>query len=257
MPENRRKFMNTYIDDVTHEEAIEYIEECIRQRRIGQVITPNVDQIVRMEWDDYFKKIVSSCELVLVDGHPIMWAAKLYGQPFKEKICGSELVPMLCETAAKKGYSVFFLGAAPGVAARAAKIMQDEYPGLKVAGTYSPPYGFEKDPEEIEHINKILYDSHADMLFVGLGVPKQDIFIYENMDKYRIPMSFSIGATIDFIAGEQPRAPKWMSSHGLEWLFRLCQDPKRLAKRYLVDDIKIIKLFFKYKKEKPEAAASV
>lgn len=247
MAKNRQKFMNTYIDNVTLEEAIDHIEMCIKNRVIGHVITLNVDQIVRLEWDSYFKQICDNCELLLVDGHPLMWIAKLYKKPFKQKICGSDLVPLLCEIAAKKGYSVFFLGAAPGVAQKAAEIMQQKYEGLKVAGTYSPPIGFEKDQTELNKINQILLDSKADMLFVGMGVPKQDIFIYENMNKYQIPMSFSIGGTIDFIAGKQKRAPKWMTNHGLEWLFRLFQSPKRMFKRYIVDDLKIIKLMFKYR----------
>lgn len=121
---NRQRFMNTYIDNVTMEEAIVHIEKCIQTKTIGQVITPNVDQIVRMEWDDSFRKICEESELLLVDGHPLMWIAKWYGKPFKEKICGSDLVPILCERAAEKGYSVFFLGAAPGVAAQAAENMQ-------------------------------------------------------------------------------------------------------------------------------------
>ena len=120
MPKNRQKFMNTYIDNVTKKEAIEYIEYCIQNRIIGQIITPNVDQIVRMEWDDYFRKICYECELLLVDGHPLIWTAKYYGSPFKEKICGSDLVPELCKVAAEKGYSIFLLGAAKGVAKRAA-----------------------------------------------------------------------------------------------------------------------------------------
>lgn len=247
MAKNRQKFMNTYIDNVTLKEAIDHIEMCIKNRVIGHVITLNVDQIVRLEWDFYFKQICDNCELLLVDGHPLMWIAKLYKKPFKQKICGSDLVPLLCEIAAKKGYSVFFLGAAPGVAQKAAEIMQQKYEGLKVAGTYSPPIGFEKDQTELNKINRILLDSKADMLFVGMGVPKQDIFIYENMNKYQIPMSFSIGGTIDFIAGKQKRAPKWMTNHGLEWLFRLFQSPKRMFKRYIVDDLKIIKLMFKYR----------
>lgn len=105
---NRVKFMNTYIDNVTLDEAIDHIVGCIENRKISQVITPNVDQIVRMEWDDYFRKICDKCELLLVDGHPLMWIAKLYKKPFKEKICGSDLVPKLCEVASQKGYSVFF-----------------------------------------------------------------------------------------------------------------------------------------------------
>lgn len=247
MPQNRMQFMNSYIDNVTLDEAIEHIEECIRQRKIGHVITPNVDQIVRMETDSYFKEICDNAELLLTDGHPLLWIAKWYKTPIKEKICGSDLVPKLCEVAAQKGYSVFFLGAAPGIAQRAADKLKEKLPSLKVAGTYSPPIGFEKDEQELDKINQMLYDSHADMLFVGMGVPKQDIFIYENMQKYQIPMSFSIGGTIDFIAGEQKRAPKWVNKIGMEWLYRLCQSPKRMFKRYIIDDSKILKLAWKYR----------
>lgn len=247
MPLNRRKFMNTYIDDVDQKGALEYIEMCIKNRTVGHVIQLNVDQIVRIEKDRYFKKICENCELLLVDGQPLMWIAKLYGRPFKEKISGSDLVPVLCGLAAEKGYSVFFLGAAPGIAKIAAENMQKEFPKLQVAGTYSPPVGFDTDAEEIEKINRILLNSGADMLFVGMGVPKQDIFIYENMEKYNIPMSFSVGGTIDFIAGIQKRAPKWVSEHGLEWLYRFFQEPKRLFKRYFVDDMKILELFWRYR----------
>ena len=125
--------------------------------------------------------------------------------------------------------------------------MQEKYKGLKVAGTYSPPLGFEKDKFEIEKINKILLESKADMLFVGMGVPKQDIFIYENMEKYQIPMSFSIGGTIDFIAGVQKRAPEWMRKHGMEWLYRFVCNPKKFYKRYFVDDLKIFFMVCKYR----------
>lgn len=132
MPKNRMRFMNSYIDNVTMEEAIDHIENCIRQRKIGHVITPNVDQIVRMETDSYFKEICDNAELFLTDGHPLLWIAKWYGTPIKEKICGSDLVPRLCEVAAQKGYSVFFLGAAPGVAQRAADNLKKSFLILKL-----------------------------------------------------------------------------------------------------------------------------
>ena len=244
---NRMRFMNTYVDNVTEAEAIEYIEKCVRERKIGHVITPNVDQIVRIEKDQYFKEICDNAELLLVDGHPLMWIAKWYGTPIKEKICGSDLVPHLCEVASKKGYRVFLLGAAEGVAAKAARNLEKDYPGIIIAGTYSPPIGFEKDEAEINKIIRILLDSKADLLFVGMGVPKQDKFIYENMQKYKVPMSFSIGATIDFIAGEQTRAPRWMTDHGIEWIYRLFSDPKRMFKRYIIDDMKIFRLAWKYR----------
>lgn len=247
---HRMRFMNTYIDNVTESEAVAHIEKCINERKIGHVITPNVDQIVRIEKDPYFKEICDNAELILADGHPLLWISKLYGRPIKEKICGSDLVPHLCSLASKKGYRVFLLGAEEGVAAKASYNLERDYPGIIIAGTYSPPYGFEKDAREIDTINNMLKKSEADLLFVGMGVPKQDRFIYENMQEYQIPMSFSIGATIDFIAGKQKRAPKWMSKHGLEWFYRFLQEPKRLFKRYFIDDLRIIGLVWKYRGNK-------
>lgn len=247
MPLNRMKFMNTYIDNATHKEAIAYMEKCIAEHKICHVITPNVDQIVRMEKDEYFKKICENAELLLTDGHPLLWIAKWYKTPIKEKFNGSDLVPELCSVANERGYSVFLLGGAPGVADKAVNNLKRKFNMLNIAGAYSPPIGFEKDPDEISKINKLLYDSHADMLFVGLGVPKQDIFIYENMEKYQIPLSFSIGAAIDFLAGNVKRAPKWMSNHGLEWFYRFLQEPKRMFKRYFIDDLKIFRLAWKYR----------
>lgn len=245
---NRMRFMNSYIDNVTKEEAIAHIEECINTRKIGHIITPNVDQVIRIESDKYFKEIYENAELLLADGTPLVWISRWYKKPIKEKICGSDLVPDLCKLAAQKGYLIFLLGSAEGVAAKAAENLKKNNPGLRVAGVYSPPYGFEKDKNEIDKINKMLFNSKADMLFVGMGVPKQDIFIYENMDKYQIPMSFSIGATIDFEAGIQKRAPKWVNHIGMEWLYRLAHDPKRMFKRYIIDDMKIFKLAWRYKK---------
>lgn len=240
--------MNTYVDNVTEEEAIRHIEECVKNRTIGFVVTPNVDQIVMMEKNLYFREICDNAELSVVDGHPLLWIAKWYKKPIKEKICGSDLMPHLCKIAAGKGYKVFLLGAAEGIAAKAADILREQNPGLNIVGTYSPPFGFEKNQAELDKINRILKESNADLLFVGMGAPKQSVFIYENMHKYQIPMSFCVGATIDFIAGEQKRAPRWMTDHGLEWLYRLFKEPKRMFKRYIVNDTKIIRLAWKYRK---------
>ena len=160
---------------------------------------------------------------------------------------------MLCERAAQRKYKIYLLGCAEGVAANAAKKLEEMYPGLQCVGTYSPPFGFEKDPVEMEKIITMLRESHADQLFVGMGSPKQDIFIYENMEKYQIPVSYSMGAAIDFIGGSVKRAPKWMSDIGLEWFHRMIQNPKRLVKRYLVDDRRILKYYREFKKKERAA----
>jgi N-acetylglucosaminyldiphosphoundecaprenol N-acetyl-beta-D-mannosaminyltransferase len=252
MPLTRRKFMNTYIEDISHTQLMEHLEACICDNVVCHVVPLNTDQVVRVEWDGYFKEVVDNTEVRVVDGTPLMWIAKLYGKPFKEKICGSDLVPQLCEMAARKGYSVFFLGAAKGVAEVAARNMQHKYSNLKIAGTYSPAVGFEKDQVQIDAINAVLRESDADIVFVGMGVPKQDIFIYENKSKYRIPVSISVGGTIDFLAGVQKRAPKWMNRLGMEWFYRFVHDPKRLFKRYFVDDMRIMMLAWKYRKNEKE-----
>ena len=161
--------------------------------------------------------------------------------PIKEKISGSDLFPLLCDMAAKKGYKMFFLGAAEGVAARAAENLMNRFKGLQVVGTYSPPFGFEKNPVEMEKIKSMIKEANPHILIVGLGM-------YNHCKELGVPVSFGLGASFDFEAGNIKRAPRWMSNHGLEWLFRITQDPKRMAKRYLVDDRKIFGLAIKYRK---------
>ena len=117
-----------------------------------------------------------------------------------------------------------------------------KYKGLNVVGAYSPPYGFEKDEMEMAKIEKMIKDANPHILIVGLGCPKQELFIFHNKERLGVPVSLGLGASLDFEAGNIKRAPKWMANHGLEWLFRITQDPKRLAKRYLVDDRKILGL---------------
>ena len=142
---------------------------------------------------------------------------------------------------------MFFLGAAEGVAAKAADNLMNKYKGLQVIGTYSPPYGFENDSSEMNKIDAMIKKARPDILIVGLGCPKQEKFIYNNYKKLGVPISLGLGASFDFEAGNIKRAPKWMANHGLEWLFRITQDPKRLMKRYLINDMKIFKLAVKYR----------
>lgn len=249
---SRIKFMNTEIDNLTMQEALEAIDKLIQEKKCAYVVTPNVDHIVQLETNKELQEVYANASLILTDGKPLLWIAKWYGTPIKEKISGSDLFPLLCKMAAEKKYKMFFLGAADGIAAKAAENLTRKYNGLQVVATYSPPYGFEKNQNEMEKIKKMIKDANPDILIVGLGCPKQEKFIFYNREELGVPISLGLGASFDFEAGNIKRAPKWMADHGLEWLFRITQDPKRMAKRYLIDDRKIFGLAIKYRGSKKQ-----
>ena len=245
----RMTFLNTYVDNLTMGEAINETDRLICERKHAYIVTPNMDHIVLMEKDLLFKEIYENADLILTDGKPLLWIAKSLGTPIKEKISGSDFFPEMCKLAAKNGYKIYILGAAEGVAAKAAENLKNKYKGLQIAGTYSPPIGFEKDKDEVKSIIDKINVSGADILAVALGSPKGEKFIYRIRDRIEVALSISIGATIDFEAGNVKRAPKWMSNVGLEWLYRITQDPGRLIKRYWDDATSIVPIVRKYRKK--------
>ncbi len=222
-------------------------ENLLYKEMPAYIVAVNVDVIVKIEHDPYLKEIIDNADICLVDGKPLVWIAEREGHPVKEKVSGSDLVPQLCHRAARHGHSVFIMGGAEGVAERAGKNLIKSYPGLCLAGTYAPPFGFEDNPQEIDKINSMLDEAAPDYLFVCLGCPKQEKWVYENIGKNRVKVIICAGATVDFLAGNVNRAPKWMSEHGLEWLYRMTQDPGRLVKRYLIDDMQILRLVWRYR----------
>lgn len=243
----RIKFMNTNIDNLTMAETLHEIDKLIQKKNCSYVVTPNVDHIVRLEKDEELQKVYKNASLILTDGKPLIWISKWCKTPIKEKISGSDLFPKVCELAANKNYTMYLLGATEGVADTAARNLMKKYPGLNIVGTYSPPFGFEKNEQEMNKIKTQIQEVHPDILIVGLGCPKQEKFMYYHCKELGVPISFGLGASIDFEAGNIKRAPKWMSNHGLEWLYRFSKEPKRLFKRYFVDDLKIIQVARKYR----------
>ena len=241
---------NTEVDDLDMDGAVQAIDELINQHKKAYVVTPNVDHLVRLEKDSEFRKIYAEANLVLTDGQPLVWLSKIYGCPVKEKVSGSDLFPYICQLAAEKGYSMYFLGAAEGVAEKAAEILRIQYPGLKIVGTYSPPLGFENNSKQLQDCLDRINVCAPNVLILALGAPKQEKFIYRNKANLQFDVALNIGATLDFVSGNVKRAPKWMSDCGLEWLYRIIQDPWRLAKRYLVDDMQIFRIAWKYRKKK-------
>lgn len=243
----KQPLLNTYVNNLNMTEVIDTIEEMITQNKKSYVVAVNVDVIMKIENDSELKKVVNDADIVLVDGQPLVWISKWYKRPVKAKVSGSDLIPKLCNVAAKKKYTIFIIGGKEGIAEKAKLNLEKSNPGIQVVGTYSPPFGFEKDEEELKQINKMITEVHPNILIACFGCPKQEKWIYNNYHKYDATVSICAGATVDFLAGNIKRAPRWMSDIGLEWLYRLIQDPKRLVRRYFIDDVKIIKLIKKYK----------
>jgi len=237
------------IDNITMDQTLSFIEELIQKRKVSYIVTPNVDHIIKLQRDLEFRKVYREAACVLPDGMPILWAGKFLGTPLKEKISGSDLVPRLCEIAAQKEYRLFFLGGRPGAADKAKERLSKRLPSLNVAGVYSPPFGFEKNDEENEKIAKMIKENAPDILLVGLGAPKQEKWIYQHYKKLEIPISMGVGVTFEFVAGMVKRAPYWMQTSGLEWFWRLMMEPRRLWKRYLVEDMQFFRLIVAQKLE--------
>lgn len=243
----KQPLLNTYVNSVDMNETLSAIDDMIASGKKSYVVAINVDVVMKIENDSYLKRVTDEADMVLVDGQPLVWIAKWHKHPVKAKISGSDLVPLLCKRAAKKGYSIFIIGGKDGIAEKAKGNLEKDYPGINVVGTYAPPFGFERDEKELEKINIMISEAQPDLLIACLGCPKQEKWIYENYKKYGAKVSVCAGATVDFLAGNVKRAPKWMSEHGLEWFYRFTQEPKRMFKRYFWDDIKIIGLIRKYK----------
>ena len=244
----KQPLLNTYVNNVDMDETLSFIDKMILSGEKSYVVAINVDVVMKIEADQYLKKITDNADMVLVDGKPLVWISKWHKHPVKAKISGSDLVPLLCERARDKGYSVFIIGGKDGIADQAKANLEKNLPGINIVGIYAPPFGFEKDKNELEKINTMISDAHPDLLIACFGCPKQEKWIYENYQKYDAKVSVCAGATVDFLAGNVNRAPRWMSEHGLEWFYRFTQEPKRMFKRYFVDDIKVAKLVWKYRK---------
>jgi len=233
------------IDNVDFNGAVGLVNSLVESPTEGKgryIVTPNVDHIVMLRHDQEFRAVYSGAAAIFADGMPLVWASRLLGKPLKERVAGSDLFPAICELAARKGYRLFFLGGLPGVAEAAKSELDKRYPGLNVVGTYSPPFGFENDAAENRKIVNLINADKPQILFIGLGAPKQEKWIARHIDALDTRVALCTGAAFDFVAGTVKRAPVWMQSLGFEWLYRLVSEPRRMWKRYLVDDAEFLKI---------------
>jgi N-acetylglucosaminyldiphosphoundecaprenol N-acetyl-beta-D-mannosaminyltransferase len=225
-----------YVDRVNVAGAMERIERFLEDGRSHQVVTVNTDFLRLAERDASFRRVINAADLAVADGMPLVWLSKMKGEAIPERVTGVELVYESCKLAVRTGKSIFLLGAAPGVAARAAERLQALYPGIRIAGTYSPAYGPMSAGEE-DRIVEMVREAAPGFLFVALGAPRQDLWLRRNLHRLGVPVCMGVGCVLDLLAGTVNRAPVWMQRAGLEWAFRLGQEPSRLWRRYIVDDL--------------------
>ena len=223
-------------DPVRFDEALETIAALVDAGEGGAVFTPNVDHVAIAETDERLRAAYSRVSLALADGMPVVWASRLLDVRLPEKVSGSDLLVPLMKLAAERGWSVYFVGAAEGVAARAAELLQGEHPDLRVVGAEGPRIDMDAPPSERAELLARLRAARPDLVLVALGNPKQELWIDEVREALSPAVLIAVGAGLDFVAGTVRRAPRWMSAAGLEWLYRLRQEPRRLWRRYLLRD---------------------
>lgn len=215
--------------------CIDVILRQIERGRGGWVITLNLHSVRLAARDAGYAALCRKATLAVADGMPLIWVSRLQGEALPERVTGSDLLSTLTAAASARGRSVLLLGGDPGTAEAAAAILQRRNPTVRVAGTLCPPMGFEQSPEQIAALVAATVTAHPDIVFVGLSTPKQDWLIGRLRAALPATWFVGVGNGFSFLCGAVPRAPRWMQRCGLEWLHRLAHEPRRLAKRYLLE----------------------
>lgn len=224
-------------DPVSEEQVVDRIIRDLKEDRGGRVVTVNIDICHQVSRDREARDLIGGASLVVADGMPLVWAARLRGHPLPERVTGASLIFTLSAAAAAHGRSVYLLGGEPGVPERAAGELTRRFPGLLVAGTDAPPVGFDRRPGELAAVRSRVEQARPDIVYVGLGFPKQERVISAIAPGLPAAWFIGCGAAIPFAAGALPRAPRWMQQAGLEWAYRLISEPRRLFRRYLVNGL--------------------
>jgi len=234
--------MGCRIDNLSMDETLVRIEEFIRSGQPHQHVVVNVDKLVKASRDPELRRIVNGCALVNADGMPVVWASRLLGKPLKERVAGIDLFEALMRRAGERGWRVFLLGAREEVAAAVADTYRRRYPALQVAGWRN---GYWNGEAEEAQVAAQVRASGADLLFVAISSPKKEEFLGRWQGEMKIPFAMGVGGTFDVAIGLVKRAPRWMQRTGLEWFYRFLQEPRRMFRRYFIDDMAFIWLFIK------------
>jgi len=235
----RVHLMGCAVDNLDMEETLGVVEGFIRSGRPHQHVVINVDKIVKASRDPALRQIINGCDLINADGMPVVWASRLLGKPLKERVTGVDLFEALMARAAEKGWRVFLLGAREEVVSGVAHLYPARYPGLTLAGYRN---GYWK-PEDEDRVVAEIAATRPDILFVAISSPKKEAFLARYQAAMKVPFAMGVGGTFDVAVGLVKRAPVWMQKAGLEWFYRFLQEPRRMFRRYFIDDMAFVALF--------------
>lgn len=232
------ELLNGHFHPLTLDETVDLVARRIRAGERGYLCTVNVAILMMMRKDPRLQRFVERAALVVADGQPLIWSSRVLAQPLPERVAGVELVDRLCERAAREGFGVYLLGAHATVVEKLAERLKQRYPGLILSGVADGYFG----ADQSEARARAVAASGAQILVVAMGVPRQEHFIEEYWDRLSVPFAIGVGGSFDVMAGLRARAPEVIQQIGLEWLFRLVQEPRRLWKRYLVTNVEFLYL---------------
>jgi N-acetylglucosaminyldiphosphoundecaprenol N-acetyl-beta-D-mannosaminyltransferase len=237
---NRVEIIGCYVDNLSMQETLVKVESFVKSGKPHQHVVVNVDKLVKASKDPELRRIINECALINVDGMPVVWASRLLGKPLKERVSGIDLFEALVDRAAEKGWRVFFLGARDEVVRGVKDHYERTLPGLQIAGYRN---GYWTQQEEAEVV-KLIAKSRPDLLFVAITSPKKEQFLGRYQAEMKIPFAMGVGGTFDVVIGKVKRAPVWMQQSGLEWFYRFLQEPRRMFRRYFIDDLAFFWLLF-------------
>lgn len=239
---SRITLMGCHIDNLSMEDTLRKVEGFIASGRPHQHVVVNVDKLVKASRDPALRRIINDCDLVNVDGMPVLWAARLLGTPLKERVAGIDLFDALMVRAAASGWRVFLLGARAAVVDAVAARYQARLPALQLAGWRD---GYWQGAREEAALAAQIRASRADLLFVAIGSPQKEQFLHRHLAAMQVPFAMGVGGSFDVAAGLVKRAPRWMQRSGLEWFYRFLQEPRRMFRRYFIDDMAFAGLLLK------------
>jgi N-acetylglucosaminyldiphosphoundecaprenol N-acetyl-beta-D-mannosaminyltransferase len=230
----RIELMGCTVDNLSMEETLQTIEGFIATGRPHQHVVVNVDKLVKARRDPELRRIINECALINADGMPVVWASRLLGKPLKERVAGVDLFEALMQRSAERGWRVFLLGAREEIVSRVKGLYELKYPGLAIAGHRN---GYWKGEAEEAAVVEQIQAARTDILFVAISSPKKEQFLGRWQAQMKVPFAMGVGGTFDVAAGHVKRAPRWMQTSGLEWFYRFLQEPRRMFRRYFIDDM--------------------